>query len=254
MGITEAIAAIVALPDAKAQLNRDPGAFQLRYGLTSAELDALRRASPLGFQLVNNEHRTARLETLQAILPRTLRLLRPAPSSLLAPYMDRVAWKTTSIPGEARRLLQWLEENGGLDPALLDLVRYEILLYELAEDHAASRYAIAHRGSGPSVRPLASSDRPGRSPAARIASFEHDVTATPPTPLAQPLHLLAVKSPDRWGPRVYRLSTEAMKLLLLCDGERTLAEVIAQAADVGSAVTDIPAALTRFVGYGALTR
>ncbi|WP_440074221.1 PqqD family protein [Streptosporangium sp. OZ121] len=251
MGISEALAAILALPGEKAALHHNPAGFQERYGLTAAELDVLKNASPWGLQLTNNEHRTVRYDTLRSVLPRTLRHLAHSSAARVGSYLEQVPWQTTSTLAEAQRFLGWLTAGGGVDPQLSDLANYELMLYEVAVSREATEYATTI-GSAPPRTLSVTSHRPRISPAARISSFSHDVTATQPTKQAHPLHLLAVKTAERWGPKVYRLSEEAVRLLRLCDGRRTAAQ-IATLATTPDRARDTEAALQQFVRQGALS-
>ncbi|MFJ2033296.1 hypothetical protein [Streptosporangium sp. NPDC087985] len=239
MGLQEALAAVLTCEAELATLREDPARLRHRYGLSDAELAMMAGAPPAGFRITRESVRRKLVLKVTAYLPATVAELEARYPELLEGFASstvrRPQWgERLTGSGEPEQLVAWID--GRAPVPLVDFARYELLCGQLAHDRQAAEAARKPAATVPDdIEPALAPDRtgdegtlprevPGLSPTARVAFFDHDVTAKVP-PAHLPVRHTWILLQRQWGEpavRIYRINDATAALLSCCDGHSSL--------------------------------
>ncbi|NRQ37089.1 hypothetical protein HII36_35415 [Nonomuraea sp. NN258] len=226
MGVQDALAAILSDERELALLHTDPDLLRRRHMLAEGELAMLVAARPAGLQ-VTRRHVVRKLRAaIGACAPVTLKHLTDRHPALWQEFAAQIVRRPPPADApfglaESRRMAGWLADRGLA--GLACYARYEMARHTLRCDHAAARAAAATPLAAPWGAVLEVS------PAARLAAFDHDVTAGPPLHELPARHtdLVLQRLCDPARVRAFTVNRATAGLMLGCDGTRTAEQVIA---------------------------
>jgi hypothetical protein len=225
------------------ELHDEPERLGAAYGLTPEELALLRSATPANVHLTQGMVRAKRHVALELMLPRTMALLAEFDRyALVGSYVDdalpRDDIDLTRAVTQGRDFVRWLTARTGQIPAgLSELARFELLVADLAGDHAAAIAARQKAAAGAAA--LTSASRPVLTADARAQTYGFDVLAlSGEVTLGElaaaeraPAGVLVRKVWERPKPLMYRVGSAVVKMLALCDGAHTVEAVLDRVGD-----------------------
>jgi hypothetical protein len=225
------------------ELRDEPERLRAEFGLTADEIALLRSATPANIHLTQGMVRAKRHVALELMLPRTMALLAEFDRyALVGTYVDDVLPRDdvdlTRAVTQGHDFVRWLTARTGHIPAgLADLASFELLVADLAGDHAAA-LAARHRASAEPVA-LTPASRPVLTADSRAATFGFDVLAlSGEVTLAElaaveraPAGVLVRKRWERPKPLLYRIGPSVVAMLSACDGTHTVDDLLDRVAD-----------------------
>jgi hypothetical protein len=242
----DAFANVLVSHDLMHALYRDPERVRTKYGLSAEELRLLCSARRRDVFLSHAIVKSKRFRALELMLPESRRVLAEYDGDeLLSGYVDDVLLRSDvdmlHAVTQARDFVSWLERRPAevLPAGLLDLARFELTMLDLSGDQAA---AFAARDRSPyhaapaRATALDADDRTCLvlCADARVQTFGIDVLALPAEVSLAALAAVAdrpggVLFRKLWGtrlPECFRVGTATAELLRLCDGRRTVDDVL----------------------------
>jgi hypothetical protein len=238
-----AYARLLVSHDMLHELQDDPERVRAAHGLTADELALLRSATPANVHLTQGMVRAKRHVSLEMMLPRTMALLAEFDRyALVGSYVDDVLPRDdvdlTRAITQGHDFVRWLTARAGRLPAgLADLARFELLVADLAGDHAAAIAARQRAGAAPVT--LTGASRPVLTADTRARTYDIDVLDLPgEVTLGElaaarrgPAGVLVRKVWERPKPLLYRVGPALVEVLARCDGTHTVVALLDHAGD-----------------------
>jgi len=254
MGFQAALARLLVEPDLRARLGVDEVEIQRRFSLSDSEFRALRALDRSRLQLMVEAVAGKRLQLLRQALPHTTKILESAEAgrlflrdffSNIPPLIEHGSEMAHNrLLADSRRLADCVRNAriDGVPEYLCELASYEAVKVGLSFSLRARASADA---ALPANTPVTDSWRPRLGDHVLLRTFRYDFlflasdgkcNLNAIKPKRQTTHVAFYRQAGSLAISTYRLGRVAIQTLQLCDGTRSLSELLAEviAGEVGS--------------------